>query len=236
MVHHPAPHGELERDLEIGITDRFGSRDFPIHSRCLCLSAAAAASGRRDMVRASIRIALERTTPGSELYEVLLQTYLFAGYPRAINALAELAASLPRSTQHREIDLDPSGDETEWAARGQDLCRRIYGNRYSKLLEIMSEISPDLGRWMVIEGYGKVLSRPGLSPILRELTAVSALIPLSVPDQLRAHMRGAILIGASREDLRGVIETSVLVAPDAGAPAIGTLDRVEKELAGWSGL
>ena len=181
------------------------------------------------MVRASIRIALERATPVSELYEALLQTYLFAGYPRAINALAELAAALPRSAQVREIDLEPAGDEAEWIARGRDLCRQIYGNRYPKLLETMSEISPDLGRWMVIEGYGKVLSRPGLSPVLRELTAVAALIVLSVPDQLRAHMRGALLIGATRKDLRGVIETATLVAPEAEESAIGILDRVGRE-------
>ena len=96
----------------------------------------------------------------------------------------------------------------------------------------MSEISPDLGRWMVIEGYGKVLSRPGLSPVLRELTAVSALIPLSVPGQLRAHMRGAILIGASRDDLQGAIETAVLLAPDAEASAVGILERVGKDVGG----
>jgi alkylhydroperoxidase/carboxymuconolactone decarboxylase family protein YurZ len=232
LVPHPTAHGDLERDLEDGVTDRFANQSFPLHWRCLCLGAATAASGRRDLVRASIRIALAKTTPVTELYETLLQTYLFAGYPRAINALAELTAAIPRPTTPRDIDLEPAGRETEWIHRGQDLCRKIYGSRYPKLLEIMSEISPDLGRWMVIEGYGKVLSRPGLSPTLRELTAVSALIPLSVPDQLRAHMRGALLIGASSEDLQGVIETAVLVAPDARESATGTLARVEKELAG----
>jgi 4-carboxymuconolactone decarboxylase len=226
----PETHGDLERGLETGITDRFRNPDFPLHSRCLCLGAAAAASGRRDMVRASIRIALAKTTPVTELYEVLLQTYLFAGYPRAINALAELTAAMPRQAERQGIDLTPSGDEADWISRGQDLCRQIYGDRYPKLLEIMSEISPDLGRWMVIEGYGKVLSRPGLTPVLRELTAVSALIPLAVPDQLRAHMRGAILIGASRKDLHGVIETAMLVAPEARESANGTLDRVGKEV------
>jgi 4-carboxymuconolactone decarboxylase len=168
---------------------------------------------------------LERGTSPNALYEVLLQTYLFAGYPRAINALAELAALGGGADGGGRVDLDAdAGQDVVWRRRGGELCRRVYGTAYEALLATMGRISPDLARWMVVEGYGKVLSRPGLDAITRELTAVAALLVLSVPDQLRAHLRGALLVGASPAAVESTLRTAALL--DA-APLPGALHLLE---------
>jgi len=42
---------------------------------------------------------------------------------------------------------------------------------------------------------------------------------LDVPDQLRAHFRGAFLCGATRREVEETLATAALVAPDLLVPA-----------------
>jgi len=130
------------------------------------------------------------------------------------------------------VDLGADlGEDREWLARGQALCRRVYGSAYDKLLMTMARISPDLGRWMLVEGYGKVLSRSPLGPRTVELVALGALLVLDVPDQLRAHVRGAFHCGATREEIAGVLQTAALIAPEGLALGEATLAAVHARLA-----
>lgn len=222
---HPGyRHPEADLESALGALESVG-RLTPA-TRGLALASAAAALGRRDLARVVLRLLLDRGVPAEGLREALLQTYLFAGYPRAINALAELAvlAPLPEGSA---VDLEPREQEGRWLRDGRALCRRVYGQLYERLLRTMGRISPDLGRWMVVEGYGMVLSRPGLSPPERELCAVAALLPLDVPDQLRAHLRGALLMGASREEVLDAVETAALLAPEGRAEALRLLAALQ---------
>lgn len=132
----------------------------------------------------------------AEVEEAILQAYLFAGYPRAINAL----------TVWRRVSgaAAPSPLPDDWdgfEARGVELCRRIYGTAYERLRQNVGRLHLDLDRWMVIEGYGKVLGRPGLDLKRREMCAVAALAALGVRPQLRAHVLGALNVGASPEEV-----------------------------------
>jgi 4-carboxymuconolactone decarboxylase len=199
-------------------------------TRLLALAAAATAAGRRDPTRVVLAFALARGIRPELLREAILQTYLFAGYPRAINALAVLHSLLPEEERVPEVDLEPrTGETAMWAADGEALCRRVYRDKYPSLLRTMARLSPDLARWMVLEGYGKVLSRPHLPPVTRELVAVAALIPLSVPDQLRAHLRGTLFVGASEGAVREVI-AAVAMLGSAGVRSAETLvDLVVQE-------
>jgi 4-carboxymuconolactone decarboxylase len=229
MIHPQSSYRRLEQELESGLDALETPLGADFRTRGLALCAAATADGRRDVLRAALRVGLGRGIHAGLLREVLLQTYLFAGYPRAINALAELAALAPPTDTPAQLDLAIGGDEADWVNHGQALCREVYGEKYERLLTTMAHISPELGRWMVLEGYGKVLSRPGLDKKLRELTAVGALVPLAVPNQLRAHLRGALLMGASPSEVTSVLGTAALVAPGTMDDATTLLRRVEDE-------
>ncbi len=211
---------QLERELDSRLASLEAAKGLPPELPGLTLAAAAAARGRRDALRAALRVVRRRSLDPEKLREVLLQTYLFAGYPRAINALAELAALGPEPAVLPTLDLDHDrGQDAVWRARGEALCRRVYGGAYDRLLATMTRISPELGRWMVVEGYGKVLSRPVLDARTRELAAVAALMTLDVPDQLRAHFRGSFLCGANRADIEGVLAVAALIAPEMLEPS-----------------
>lgn len=77
---------------------------------------------------------------------------------------------------------------------------------------------------MVVEGYGKVLGRPGLALELRELCIVAMLAVLNVPRQLYSHLRGALNAGASRERIEAALET---------ARALSGTEEMAKALEVW---
>src|SRR5262245_39009390 len=88
---------------------------------------------------------------------LLLGTYLFAGFPRALNAMREWRRVVP--------DAAPDGDARapdDWQADGERTCAAVYGGMYDRLRDNIRELHPRLDEWMIAEGYGKVLSRGGL--------------------------------------------------------------------------
>lgn len=85
------------------------------------------------------------------------------------------------------------------------LCKRIYGPTYPALMRRMSAFHPDLAAWILEDGYGRVLSRPGLPAKTRELLAVAALAALGLGRQLDSHLRGAKRLGASEAELRAML-------------------------------
>jgi 4-carboxymuconolactone decarboxylase len=127
-----------------------------------------------------------------EIEEVLLQSHLFAGYPAALNALgtwrrlSEVAAP-PASTD----------DTREWTARGRRTFERVYGAQHAKLLENARAVHPDIAQWMIDDGYGKVIGRPGLDLVMRELCIIALLVVQDAAPQLYSHLRGALNAGAA---------------------------------------
>ncbi len=215
---------ETELDSELARLER--APEPPSEVLRMAVAVAAAAQGRPRTLRSALRVARSRGVPLPTLREALLQTLLFAGYPRAINALALLADLEPQAPGPGRLDLDAEiGRDREYRDLGEALCRRVYGDRFDRLQESMARVSPELGRWMVVEGYGRVLSRPGLEVVTRELLAVAALLPLDVPDQLRAHLRGALLVGATPRAVAAAVTAASLVAPDRRDPALALLER-----------
>ena len=101
--------------------------------------------------------------------ELVLQTYLFAGFPRALNAMREWRRLRP------EVAVERAADGVEAVrAQGEETCEKVYGDMYERLRENIRALHPLLDEWMVLEGYGKVLSRPALDLGRRELCIVAA--------------------------------------------------------------
>ncbi|MDQ3555367.1 MAG: carboxymuconolactone decarboxylase family protein [Gemmatimonadota bacterium] len=160
------------------------------HAALLRLCAAIAsrdASALRDAVVAAVRVAQP-----AAVEETILQTHLFVGFPDAINALA-----LWR--ERSGLPAPPALGEGcgSWEVRGPSVCEVVYGDNYPRLRRNVAALHPEMDRWMVEGGYGRVLGRPGLSLTLRELCTVALLVVWDVPRQLHSHLRGALNSGAS---------------------------------------
>jgi AhpD family alkylhydroperoxidase len=131
------------------------------------------------------------------LQETALMLVLYAGYPAALEALRASNQSWPgRPRATRE------GGPVVWRRRGVALCRRVYGPVYSRLMAAVRRLHPDLAAWMVDLGYGRVLSRPGLSARDRETITVAVLAATGRERQLVSHLLGATRVGASAAELR----------------------------------
>lgn len=130
--------------------------------------------------------------------EAILQLCLFVGYPATLTT----ARSWRTVSGHAPTDADygatPSTVEA-WNARGEQLCREIYGDAYEQLRSNVAELHPALDRWMVVEGYGRVLGRPGLSLGDRELCIIGILAAGGWSQQLHSHIRGALRCGVPED-------------------------------------
>lgn len=170
--------------------------------RALVTLSAAVAAGDPGAVSAAMDRAYF-AAPALAVEEALLQSYLFLGYPAALRALAAW-----RESSGRPAPAATEEDSREWPARGEEVCERVYGGAYGRLRESVARLHPDMERWMVEEGYGKVLGRPGLSLEDRELAIVALLSALSAPQQLHSHLRGALNVGVSPEDVAEALEVA----------------------------
>ena len=165
--------------------------------------AAVVAAGNEDAVRGEIA----RTggaIPDVWVEELLLQTYLFAGFPRALNAMREWRRVHP-AVAGSPVSPEPS------RADGEATSERVYGRMYDRLRENIRHLHPLLDDWMITEGYGKVLSRPGLDLPRRELCIVAACAATGQDRQLHSHLHGARNAGVS------------VSAVDAGLEALADL-------------
>ncbi len=101
--------------------------------------------------------------------------------------------------------------------RGGEIIQNLYGDFGGAFFDDLEGIAPDFGRFIVEFSYGDVFSRPGLDMRTRELAIISALTALGTAErQLKAHILGALKVGASREE---IVETIMQVAVYAGFPA-----------------
>lgn len=168
---------------------------------------------------ARLAAALEAGAAPAWLDELTLMTVLFVGFPRAL-----VAARLVRRLQPVTPGEDGSDYNRweEWAIRGEAACRAVYGDHYEKLRPHVAELHPALDQWVIIDGYGRTLARAGMDLPRRELCAVAMLIPQRVPRQLHSHLRGALNVGASPEQIDAVLEIAAgdpLIPRDRAATA-----------------
>jgi 4-carboxymuconolactone decarboxylase len=142
--------------------------------------------------------------------ELLLQTYLFAGFPRALNATREW-----RRVQPEPVLGDALRTADEIRADGEATCSAVYGDLYRRLRGNIRSLHPLLDEWMIVEGYGKVLSRSGLDLGRRELCVLAACAAAGQDRQLHSHLHGALNVGVSASVVDDVIETIAdLLGPD----------------------
>jgi 4-carboxymuconolactone decarboxylase len=188
-------------------------------TRSLVRLSAALAGGTERQVREQLKAAAT-STPHEWIEELLLQTYLFAGFPRTLNGMREWRrlAAAPARPASTEAPANRTAD-------GEATCSRVYGPMYARLRVNIRELHPLLDAWMIEEGYGKVLSRPQLDLPRRELCIVAACAATAQDRQLQSHLHGARNVG--------VPEPVVTQALDALADVVSEA-RVSRAMKMWN--
>ena len=164
-------------------------------TRTLVRLAGIVAAGSEDEMR--VAVAAAKHLPAPWVDEVLLQSYLFAGFPRTLNALREWRRVSGHHAPARDDDAADPANAPHWRARGEVTCATVYGDMYDKLRDNIAALHPAIDAWMVTDGYGKILSRPALDLPRRELCIVAACALARQDRQLHSHLHGALNVGAS---------------------------------------
>ena len=177
--------------------------------------AAAVARGgerRRPELEARFTAARDAGVPPLWIEELLLQSMLVVGYPlalvafgvwRAVNGSPPAPPAPP--APERGAEALAHADWEVWAARGTAVCRAVYGRAFHKLLLNLRALHPALEDLVLVDAYGKVIGRPGLDLKRRELTTIAAIAVLGTAQQLHSHLRGALNVGASVEEIDAVL-------------------------------
>ena len=93
----------------------------------------------------------------------------------------------------------------------------MFGPGVSAALDKLAETCPDLASHLVKFPFGDIYSRPGLDLKTREMLTVAALTVLGFAQgELKDHIRGALRMGCTREEVTEII---LQMAVYAGFPA-----------------
>jgi 4-carboxymuconolactone decarboxylase len=192
---------------------------FDSATRALVRLAARIAGGSELDVRDGLRETAGAGTPDVWVEELILQSYLFCGFPRALNAAREWRRQQGKGkgTGCGAGEGEGEGGYERFRIEGEATCARVYGRFYEKLRRNIVALHPELDSWMIVEGYGKVLSRTALDLGRRELCIVAACVASGQDRQLHSHLHGSRnvgvgddVIGAALDGLDGTVNPADL--------------------------
>lgn len=206
-------------------SDRISALDAP--TVALVRLAGVIAVGGERAVRDAIGAAIGARVDPVWVEELILQSYLFAGFPRTLNAMREWRRMSGRAAPEEDAGADAAANAEVWRAEGEATCARVYDGMYEKLRVNIAALHPALDAWMVVEGYGKVLSRPGLDLLRRELCIVAVCAVARQDRQLQSHLHGSLNVGATRAQVAAALDAvSDMLTPDERARAAAMLAKV----------
>lgn len=168
--------------------------------------AASTALNKTSKLRSLFNEAVRNYISPEKIYENLLQNYLFAGFPAALISLKMFKEFYPEFNQQKE-----EFDQERFNRRGKQFGRKVYGDKFNKLIKNVEKFSPEMSDWLVCEGYGKVLGRRGLSLVEREKSIILVLTVTKYHDQLYSHINGAWRLGVSVSTIKELIEALELI-------------------------
>jgi len=116
----------------------------------------------------------------------------------------------------------------EIRAKGAALRQRVFGPPVPGAPKSpTAELAPDLGHFSDEVLFGQVWSRPGLELPHRSMITIAALTAMGREVELRAHIRGGLNLGLTREQ---IVEIIMQMAFYAGQPAAHAGFRAAKEV------
>jgi len=103
-------------------------------------------------VEKKIEVAIAKNVSPDWLYEAILQSYLFLGYPAALEGLRTLSQVVgTRALSGEQWDTVA----LTWREQGQGTARLVYLEHLQTLLSRLEKVTPELSEWMIVEVTGK---------------------------------------------------------------------------------
>ena len=100
--------------------------------------------------------------------------------------------------------------------KGREMRTRLWGEQALKGAdEFLKTFDQGFAKLLNDQLFGEIWNRPGLPTKTRSMITVAVLMALGRPQELRLHMRGALNLGITPEELKEII---VQVSQYSGVP------------------
>ena len=147
---------------------------------------------------------LEAGLTVSQVKEALSHLYAYTGFPRSLNALGTLQKVLEQrkidgKTTIEGVEATPMPKDFDALKVGTEVQTKVSGRAFDYAF------CPAEDYYLKAHLFGDIFARDNLTHADRELITVSALSGLeNVMPQLQAHVRGALNMGVTEEQLRNI--------------------------------
>lgn len=168
--------------------------------------AALAAMGDLPRLAPALERGLDAGLTISEIREILVQLYAYAGFPRSLNALGQFMKILETRRQRGVVD-ELGKAPGQPIPRGEALLQAGTANQTrlsgAPVTGALFEFAPAIDEYLKTHLFGDIFSRDNLDWPSRELATVSMLAAISGTDpQLQAHLRISRNVGLTTNQLQ----------------------------------
>lgn len=117
---------------------------------------------------------------------------------------------------------------------GIENLKKIDGIGGEAVIQSLSSISPDLGKYIIEFAFGEIYDREGLSLSEREMITIASLLTAGgCEPQLEVHINGSLNVGIPPEK---ITETFLQCIPYTGFPKVLNAIQVAKKVFTERGL
>lgn len=174
-----------------------------------------AVKGNLDQLNKELNAGLDAGLTVNEVKEMLVHSYAYAGFPRAIRGLQTLMSVLE--------ERKAKGITDEWGREASPIVDR--GDKYERGKNILAEISgttppegrptsgyanfsPEIETFLKEHLFADIFERDVLTYAQREMVTISILTSLGGAEpMLRSHMNIGLKVGITPDELKQIINT-----------------------------
>ncbi len=191
--------------------------------------AAFTASGDISALHGALNDGLDAGLTINEIKEILIHTYAYAGFPRALNGINAFIVVLEEREQKGIRDLTgnaatPMPIDLDKNSFGHQVRNRLVGRDLSKRTSGYAVFTPVIDQFLVEHLFADIFYRDVLSFQDRELVTISILSTMPGTDgQLRPHLSISMREGLRQNQLQGfvtVLEQKIGLQPAQRARSI----------------
>lgn len=204
--------------IEFGYGDVFSRPELDPRARQAATIAALTALGNASpQLEFHIGGGLAAGLTPAEVVEIIYVTTVFAGFPAGLNAVA--SARKVFAARGLAVETGPAhkAGDTDRRARGLAALEATSKGAGKAVVASLADIAPDLADFILDFSYGDVISRSILAPRDKEIAMIAAATARGTQrPQLKVHVKAALQVGMSQEE---IVEVIMQMAVYAGFPA-----------------
>jgi 4-carboxymuconolactone decarboxylase len=178
------------------------------------------AIGNMQKLESALSEGLDAGLTVNEIKEILVQTYAYAGFPRALNGINTYMAVLDKRKKQGITDkigkaATPMPSDFDKTAYGNKVRNSLVGRDMSKPTSGYQVFTPIIDQFLVEHLFADIFYRDVLNHQERELVTISILAAMTGTEaQLKTHLRISMNMGLSKaqlEDFVAVLKQDVSV-------------------------